>query len=949
VVYAIIEFARGNSAYRVGPDTYFDTNGAQPIAGLRQRGLAPNLETIRSEFIAGNPVILRGRSASLGSQHFVLAIGLDPDDNILALDPWGGRQIVIDSSNWTTSGSRAGPFTVVDMRTLEFLAGPTPTPQPLQTAPLQVALGQTNITVRTAGVATPIQLSGSGLNSVTEIRWSCTNPDGTTCVGSPYVWAPSDPTKWNKFRRTSDSSATVEPNLVAPNDPSGTYRWEVTFVGGSQRVAQPFTVTFAPSSSNAPPAATAFDRGLFRPGYGAELWSGSRLDLWRAAGAALPYAKLSAAVYGYQAIDGWKVIADWETILRRGLERQMNAASLEAAIVWIRSIGFAAAVYADSTNRNPTLVFRGSSVLDPGDWLSTNIPNRLGVNITSQYDFGLLIAQLAGEQFRSLQVVTGHSLGGAIAQFVAGSDNSFGAVTFNAEALGRWYTGPSNLSNVTNFWVEGDTLTQGGSSRQLGAINYPVPNPAGAPQNVLENLLAHGGLPFSGATGGPQFVVNALTIVWSDGVMRERAASAPAATAQPPVVPSIPTGASPGSTSSPGPTQSGAQATLRWNSVTGATNYDLGVRDMSTNALVIDQRVSGTSFNFSMQQGRTYKWNVAACNDAGCSGFTTPLYFSASASAAAAPPPPVAPSVPTGASPGSTSSPGPTQSGSQVTLRWNAVSSATNYDLGVRDMSTNALVIDQRVSGASFNFSMQQGRTYKWNVAACNDAGCSSFTTPLYFSASAPAAAAAPPPPVAPSVPTGASPGSTSSPGPTQSGAQVTLRWNAVSGATNYDLGVRDMSTNALVIDQRVSGTSFNFSMQQGRTYKWNVAACSDAGCSGFTTPLYFSASAPAAAAPPPPVAPSVPTGASPGSTSTPGPTQSGSQTTLRWNAVSGATNYDLGVRDMSTNALVIDQRVSGTSFNFSMQPGRTYKWNVAACNAAGCSTFTTPLYFRAN
>jgi len=49
-----------------------------------------------------------------------------------------------------------------------------------------------------------------------------------------------------------------------------------------------------------------------------------------------------------------------------------------------------------------------------------------------------------------------------------------------------------------------------------------------------------------------------------------------------------------------------------------------------------------------------------------------------------------APTTPTGTSPGSTSSPGPTQSSGTVTLSWGGVSRATYYDLGVRDMSTNS-------------------------------------------------------------------------------------------------------------------------------------------------------------------------------------------------------------------------------------------------------------------
>jgi hypothetical protein len=90
-----------------------------------------------------------------------------------------------------------------------------------------------------------------------------------------------------------------------------------------------------------------------------------------------------------------------------------------------------------------------------------------------------------------------------------------------------------------------------------------------------------------------------------------------------------------------------------------------------------------------------------------------------------------------------------------------------------------------------------------------------------------------------------------------------------------------------------------------------------------------------------------VPTNPNPGSTSSPGPTMSSSTVTLSWGASSGATYYDLGVRDMVTNQLVVDTTTSSRSYSVTLTPGRQYRWNVAACNSAGCSSFTTALYFK--
>src|SRR5206468_2608089 len=140
------------------------------------------------------------------------------------------------------------------------------------------------------------------------------------------------------------------------------------------------------------------------------------------------------------------------------------------------------------------------------------------------------------------------------------------------------------------------------------------------------------------------------------------------------------------------------------------------------------------------------------------------------------------------------------------------------YSLGVRNMNTNTLVIDTTTSSASYGAALAANTPYRWNVAACNSAGCSSFTTPLYFQT--------PQIITIPATPSNPSPGSVSSPGPTMGSSTVTLTWSASSGATYYSLGVRNINTNTLVIDTTTAGTSYNASLSSGTPYRWNVAAC---------------------------------------------------------------------------------------------------------------------------
>lgn len=91
-----------------------------------------------------------------------------------------------------------------------------------------------------------------------------------------------------------------------------------------------------------------------------------------------------------------------------------------------------------------------------------------------------------------------------------------------------------------------------------------------------------------------------------------------------------------------------------------------------------------------------------------------------------------APSTPTGATPGSTSSPGPTLSSSTVTLKWKKVSKAKRYELRIRDLSKES-DRKQETSATSYNVTVSAGRQYRWRVRACDSRGCSEFTEWLYF------------------------------------------------------------------------------------------------------------------------------------------------------------------------------------------------------------------------
>src|SRR5207248_5547829 len=80
---------------------------------------------------------------------------------------------------------------------------------------------------------------------------------------------------------------------------------------------------------------------------------------------------------------------------------------------------------------------------------------------------------------------------------------------------------------------------------------------------------------------------------------------------------------------------------------------------------------------------------------------------------------------------GTTTSPGPTQYSTSITLICDAMFGATYYEVGVVDVATGVLVVDTTSTSASYTASLSAGKAYRWNVAACNSSGCSSYTSQI--------------------------------------------------------------------------------------------------------------------------------------------------------------------------------------------------------------------------
>jgi poly(hydroxyalkanoate) depolymerase family esterase len=251
-------------------------------------------------------------------------------------------------------------------------------------------------------------------------------------------------------------------------------------------------------------------------------------------------------------------------------------------------------------------------------------------------------------------------------------------------------------------------------------------------------------------------------------------------------------------------TAGNAQVTLAWNASSGATSYNVKRATTSGGPYTTVTNVTTTScVNAGLANGTTYYYVVSALNAGGESGNSTQ---------ASATPQVPAPSVPTGLA--------ATAGNAQVTLAWSAASGATSYNVKRATTSGGPYTTVTNVTTTSFvNAGLVNGTTYYYVVSALNAGGESGNSTQ----------ASATPQVPAPSTPTGlaATPGI----------AQVSLSWNASSGATSYNVKRATTSGGAYTTIASPTTTSYtDTGLTGGTTYYYVVSALNAGGQSANST-----------------------------------------------------------------------------------------------------------------
>lgn len=159
--------------------------------------------------------------------------------------------------------------------------------------------------------------------------------------------------------------------------------------------------------------------------------------------------------------------------------------------------------------------------------------------------------------------------------------------------------------------------------------------------------------------------------------------------------------------------------------------------------------------------------------------------------------------------------------------------------------------------------------------------------------------------------------------------SSTTVSWSAVSGANSYDV---DYKTNAAStwINAATATTSLSVDLSgltAGTLYNWRVRTNCTSSSSNYVQANFTTAT------PPPPCG--NPTGLS-------NTTATQTSTTVSWNAVSGANNYDVDYKT-SASSTWINAATATTSLSVDLSgltPGTLYNWRVRANCDAGAGSY---------
>jgi len=325
--------------------------------------------------------------------------------------------------------------------------------------------------------------------------------------------------------------------------------------------------------------------------------------------------------------------------------------------------------------------------------------------------------------------------------------------------------------------------------------------------------------------------------------------------------------------------------TFTWDAVVNATSYQIQIAiDTGFTITMVTQTVTSNSYTYSLPYG-IYLWRVRAQIDTLTGEWSSVYVFG------------IEPlSVPNMIAPSDMA----TITDPNVTFTWDTVDKATGYVIQISDDETFTTVIDeQTLTTTSHMLFMPTSGTYHWRVRATEGGVLSEWSNSHTFFVE--------PLPI-PSNPTPTS-------GSVLYDANVIFSWDAVTGAGEYQIRIAtDSGMTNIIYDQTTTNTSQNHSLPALGVYYWQVR--------GINTPIIGGGSSVNSLAiltiPPTLIAPADMASATI------------SDVTFSWDAVSGATDYQIQISLHPEFATIaFDDVVSDTTHIQSFIYPSTYYWRV--------------------
>lgn len=303
-----------------------------------------------------------------------------------------------------------------------------------------------------------------------------------------------------------------------------------------------------------------------------------------------------------------------------------------------------------------------------------------------------------------------------------------------------------------------------------------------------------------------------------------------------------------------------SSATISWVAISGATSYDLLFNGTT-------YRMTGTSRIFTgLPAGTSYNFQVRANNADASSEYSRLMTVT------------TAPKPPTNVS--------ATSNENSITLNWSAATGATGYMIKFNGTEMHAI-------GTSCKFTGLKANTvYTYQICSKSADGTGSYN----FISSKKTS------PEPPSVPVA-----------TANKNSITLQWNAVTGATSYDVLLDDKIYNAPFTSKIITG------LTPGTSYTFSIRANNSDGSSSYCDTQTITTLS---------KLPAVPTDIRKTSTEY--------SVTVSWESVAGATSYGVLFNGTAYS-------VTGTSKTFTgLSPNTAYTYQVCAKDADGSSAYST-------